>query len=393
VLTRAFLACALVAGCGRVGFDLATDAPSSDAAVALPEVVSTDVGSFSTGSPTFVDISGGAFTLPAAPGVRWLLLTAAWLESSLGSSITVEARYLVDGVEAGLGATQVSVPGRPGPWQHVDVIDGEVEHQIVYQLRDAQSATSRISQLHAIAIPVRTADIRFSFFDPPQLATSPTSVPHTPLSLGQLSGDYVFFVSVNASDLPASQDAYVSWIAPNGDVWMQPMQQPREPSQSYFAVHAATVESSDAQVTLLAWRGGADATVSYVRAVAVRQEAFASVDFARDDVEMTTSQLPEIEGAHVDLAGGTASRYVLVTSIGLEEPCVGDPDAERAVHVQVDSTTQTVAHATDNCAYAATYGTVRLLGTRPTHVGIGYSSQNGSAVSYLGSQLVLLGLP
>jgi hypothetical protein len=273
------------------------------------------------------------------------------------------------------------------------VIDGEVEHQVVYQLRDAQSATSTISQLHTVAIPVRTADIRFSFVDPPQLATSPTAVPLTALSLGMLSGDYVFFVSVNASDLPGSSDAYVSWLGPSGEVWMPEMQMPRESLQSYFAVHTATVESPDAQVTLLAWRGADSSTIAYVRAVAVRREAFASVDFARDDNQMTTAQLPEIERAHVDPTDGLASSYVLVTSIDLEEPCSGFPDAERAVHIQVNQTTETFAHATENCAYASTYGTVRAVATRPTHAGIGYSSLNGSEVKYLGSQLLLLGLP
>jgi hypothetical protein len=394
VLPRALIACALVAGCGRFGFDLANDASvdSVDSAPPLPASLTVEVGSFTTASATFVDIPGSAFRLPAATGVRWLLLTSASLESTIPTGLNVEARYLVDDVEAGIGATQTSAPARPGPWQHVDVIDGELEHRIVYQLRDAQSATSTISQLHVIAIPLRSQDIRFSFVDPPQVVTSATPVPHTTLSLGMLSGDYVLFLSVNATDLPAQSDAYVSWLGPSGETWMPEMQQPREPLQSYFVVQRATIESPDARVTLLAWRGGGDATVAYARAVAVRSDAFASVDFAHDEMFKLTAALPQIDGAQIDGTPGPASRYVLVTSVGLEEPCSGDPDAERAVHVRIDATTQTTSHATDNCAYAATYGIVRALAALPGHVATGYSSQNGSLVSYLGSQVLLLGL-
>lgn len=391
------VACALVvlASCGRVGFDARGDAGGADAdALVLPAPITGSVGSFSTTGTPYVDVPGSSITLPEAPGARWLLLTSAQLESTAPPGRSVEARYLVDGVEHGVGGTEVSVAGRPGAWQHADVIDGAMSHEIVYQVHDEQAATATIERLYWAAIPIADADIRFSFDDPARLTTTTTPIPFTDLSLGTLTGDYVLFMIVNASDGPGESDVYVSWQGPADEILMEKMQNSREPWQSYFAMHRATYAGDDVHLTLYAYGGSDFGTVSYVRAIAVRASAFASVDFASDFTQALTSQLPEVVGTTLAPAPPTepVASYLFLAAIGLEEDCSVVTDAERATHLVIGDTTETIAHATDNCAYASTYGGLRPVAALPAKVEVGYSSLNGSPVNYLGSQVLLLGL-
>ena len=88
-------------GCGRIGFDSGGDGP------ALMPIgpTETNVDRFTTTSSTFVEVPGSTVTLPPSPGTRWLILVNASLLSSTFKEIGVEARYLVDGVERGIGGT------------------------------------------------------------------------------------------------------------------------------------------------------------------------------------------------------------------------------------------------------------------------------------------------
>lgn len=394
------LACALVvvASCGRVGFEASHDAGADVAGDAeasiLPAPIIGSVGVFTTTGTPYVDIPGSSIALPQAPGARWLLLTTAHLESTAPPGRSVEARYLVDGVEHGIGGTENSVAGRPGSWQHADVIDGAMSHEVVYQLHDEQGATATIERLYWAAIPIADADIRFSFDDPAKQTTTTTPIPFTDLSLGTLTGDYVLFMGVNASDGPGASDVYVSWHGPADEILMENMQNSREPWQSYFAMHRATYAGDDVHVTLHAYGGADFGTVRYVRAIAVRASAFASVDFASDFTPSMTSQLPETVGSTLvpSAPAEPVRSYVFLASIGLEEDCTAVMDAERAMHLVISDTTETIAHATDNCAYASTYGGLRPLAALPAKVEVGYSTLNGSPVQYLGSQVLLLGL-
>lgn len=392
---RHLAACAalVVAGCGRFGFD---DRPD---AARLPDVVAPvaaqfgEVASFSTASPTFVGIPDSTISLPTAPGHRWLLLTSASLGSTSGVGVTVEARYVVDGVEHGIGGTQNSLADRPGPWLHADVIDGEMPHEIHYELRDAAGATATISQLHVAAIPLLDDRVRFSFADAPQDVVATTSSPHTTLSLGALAGDYVFLLVANATDLPDLSDVYVGWRGPGDEVWQDDVQHPREGWQAYLTLQRATVDDPDATVTFYSRVGGGTSQVSYLRAIAIQADAFASVDFARDDTTQTSAAQTATTAVELLPPASAASDHVVVGQLMMEEPCTPDPDAERTFHLVTDTLTDAVAHATDNCSYAASYGAVRRLSTRPSRIEVGFSTQNGSPVTYLGAQLLLLGLP
>lgn len=383
----------VLAGCGRFGFE-ARDAPS-DVTTSSLAPQSRQVATFSTNSATFVDIPGATLTIPASPDTRWVLLTSARLESSVSTGITVEARYTVDGIERGIGGTESSAPSRPGPWQHVHVIDGDdSEHVVTYQLRDALAATSTIHALSMIAVPLPATAVSYAALDDIQAVTSGTSAPHTTLSLGALRGDYIFLLLVNGSDAPGESDLFTEWFGPSGEPWMTTTHFPREPWQSLFTMHRATVDSPNVMLTLNAWRGANPSQIRNVRAVALRADAFASAELARDDRSLVTTSMPAMPGVELAPLPATAdTQYVLVGSIRLEEDCTVAPDAERAAHVVIDDVTATHIHATDNCAYAITYGAVRLLDTKPTYLAMGFSTLNGNPIIYDGAQVLLLALP
>lgn len=384
----------MAAGCGRFGFESAPDAaPPLDTAEPVAAQFG-EVASFSTASPTFVMVPGSTIVLPSAPGRRWLLLTSASLGSVSAGGVTVEARYVVDGVEHGLGGTQNSIAGRPGPWLHADVIDGEMPHEVHYELRDATRATATITQLHVAALPLPADAVRFAFSDAPQSVVATTSSPHTPLSLGALSGDYVFLMVANASDLPGLSDVYVGWHGPADEIWQADVQLPREGWQAYLSMQRATIDDPDATVTFYSHVGGGTSQVSYLRVIAIRTDAFISVDFARDDTSQTSASMTPVTGTELLPSPGEAGDHVIVSQLMMEEPCIGAvPDAERTFYLVTETTVHAVAHATDNCSYAASYGAVRRLSTRPSRITAAFSTQNSSPVSYLGAQLLLLGLP
>ncbi len=203
----------MLAGCGRFGFDgTGTDADIDTVidANAAPQLQTVTVAAFTTSGATFVDVPGSTIEIPAAPGIRFLILTSAQLESTISSGTTVEARYVIDGVERGLGGTENSAPARPGPWQHVEVLDGDgAPHTLAYQLRDASGGTATIHNLSSLVIPLPADAVKYGRSDPPQDVTTAAESPQVPLALGPLSGDYTFFLVSNASDAPGQSDVYV----------------------------------------------------------------------------------------------------------------------------------------------------------------------------------------
>jgi hypothetical protein len=103
---------------------------------------------------------------------------------------SIDAMTDGDGVELGMGGTQTSTPGFPGPWQHVAVIAGtSAPQELRYQLRDASGAGAIMDALASIAIPFDAADIAYAANDAPHDVTSATATADSVLSLGPLSGE------------------------------------------------------------------------------------------------------------------------------------------------------------------------------------------------------------
>lgn len=354
------------------------------------------VDEFSTTSTEFVDIPGATLTIPVSPGTTWLLQTSATLDSTMPVLVTAEARYLVDGIERGIGGTQNSVPGRPGPWEHFYVLFGStVEQRVVYQLREATGGTAKIEQLHAIAVRLPPGtEPHYQSSDDIQSVTATAFAPLVTLSFGPLSGAYVLFLLVNASDLPAQNDCYVQWRGPSGEVLLPELQQPREPWQSMFAIRTIDLDTPDATFTLDAYvSAGGAGRVRYVRAFAMRADAFESFAFDRSSTLIDTIS-PEVSiGPLVTPAPDAAApAYLYIASTIGAEDC-GTTDAERRYHFLVDGEDATIMHVTENCAYVATYGATRLLDHRPDELAIGVSSGNGLHVWMSEATILLLGLP
>jgi hypothetical protein len=397
-VVRAVVACLLLIGCGRFGFgDDATEPDAEvDAFVPLTPLQLIVPAPFSTTSTVFVDVSNASLTLPPSTGTAWVVMIAATMESPTLSSVTVEARYIVDGVERGMGGTQTSTPGHPGPWQSFAVVTGtSTPQQIQIQLRDASGAGGTLSTLTLVAIPLPPASLVYATNDPPHDITWLTRSLDTTLSLGALTGDHVFMVLVDVTDLPGLSDCYVEWRGPADELWLVEAHQPRESWQSFMAVHRASVDTANAQVTLYTHGGGGGGgcQVRDVRAIAISVDAFASVDHARDDDFQGTAAATATTKATLTSTSAAANHYVFYGAALLDEDCNTVADAERTATFTRDSSTTTISHATDNCSYAATYATVALLASAPQMMSVGFSSGvAGGVVEHKASELLLLGL-
>jgi hypothetical protein len=380
-VTRWFVVCLVLAGCGRIAFD-----PD-----ATPEALEIAPPTFSTSSTEFVDIPGGTLTIPPSRDTTWLLLTSAALSGQTISAVTVEARYLVDGIERGLGGTQVTAGF--GPWQHFYVLPGTRSAQtITYQLRDASGGTAAIDQLHAVAIPLpSSAELHVASIDDAQPITATTPTPAATLSLGALAGDYIVLLLVNGTELPSASDIFLEWRGPADEVLLPTVQFPREPWQSLLAARVLPLTTNDAVFTLYA-STRATAQIAYARALAIRVDAFASVDQQFSSMNIDTVAPEPVIATQLSPVGEAAQYLYLASSRG-EEPCTATPDTLRRLHFLIGSEDRVIEHATDNCSYQLTYGTTDLLPSRPARIGTGVSSGNGEHALLTESQVLLLGLP
>jgi hypothetical protein len=382
----------LFVGCGRLGFgdQESVDATTESGGPFVP--LTLHAGGFATTSATFVDIPDAELTIPPSVGKRWLVVLAGTIESSIPLDVTVEARYLVDGVERGVGATQNTAPGYPGPWQHFILLDGTTApQQITFQLRDAQGGTAKLVNLDVVALPLDPQDVAYANNDPVIDVTALTPTPVASLSLGALHGDYVFMLLTNMTDLPGASDVFLEWAGPNNEAWLVDHQQPREPRQSAFIVRRAPVDSDDAVVKLVSYGGSGPGQLSYSRVVALRADAFASVDFAVDETPQVTTSAALTQTVTTTVSPGAAS-YLFVGSMRLSETCNMVPDADRLASYDLGSMIHVAEHRTDNCAYDATYGYVTLLSTAPPAVSARVGSANGLEVQYFSSEVLMLGL-
>jgi hypothetical protein len=386
------LACLLlVCSCGRLGFR--DDNEVRDAPPAV-EAVEATPAAFSTSSPTFVAVPGATLTIPPSPGTTWLLLTSATLVSTGVAVVNVEARYLVDGIERGVGESH-STAGA-GPWQHFYVLEGGADPQtVVYELRDRANGISTIDQLHTIAVPLPAdAEPHYVSRDDVEPVSAQANTPLHALSLGSLSGTYVVLLLANGTELPSTANLWLEWRGPNDEVLMRESQFPREPRQALLTARVLSITAADATFTLYAYTGGpTGAQTSYVRAFAMRSDAFVSIDHGFSSTPITTMSATPSMAQQVLTTPSDANRYLYLTTAWAEEDCLNTADVLRRMHFTIDADEHIVEHATDNCAYQLTYGVTKLLPARPNVMATGISSGNGQVTILGDSQIVLLGLP
>ncbi len=380
----------LLIGCGRIGFEPAL----GDGGPPPTTPLDVRVARFTTTSPTFVEVPGASLTIPPSPGTRWLVLVSGSLQSSTFAQVAVEARYLIDGVERGIGGTQANAIDRPGPWQHFYAHDGTRDPaQVTVELRDAEAGTATLDDLHLIAVPLpAAADPLYASADPSKLVTSPTLAPLHALVLDPASaGDYVLLLLANSSDAPAESDVHTQWFDPGGQPWTDSLHMPRMPWQSNLFVRRATLGPDPVTVTLQAHSGGDLGQVQYARVLALRTDGFPSFELAHDATLQTTAA-PTVTTQNTLTPTSTASRFLFLGSARVEADCSNTVPADRGVHFGVGPTSITTHHVTENCAYETTYGTARLLSSRPATLDVGFSSGNAELVVYRESSLLLIGL-
>lgn len=377
----------MLAGCGRFGFGEGPDAAEADT---RPQAAT--LASFVTAGATFAP-APVTLTIPPSPGTRWLVLVSAGLESSFFTEVTVEARYLVDGVEAGVGGTQNSAPGRAGPWQHFAVVDGsDGAQEITFELRDVQGGTSTMSGLEVNALPL-PAGARYRAGDTPLAITAETvGAPAVDFPLGALDGDYAFLLLANMSDAPRESDVYIAWTGPAGEPWVTEIQQPREPLQSVLLIERATF-TGDATIRLGAWATPATATIAYPRVLALPLAELAGFAYQQSPNTMSTTLATPTFVNEIQPTIPEAVHYQYIATARVEENCTGMPDAERGVHFVMGDDERIYQHATDNCAYETTYGMNRLFTSLPSRFAVGVSSGNGYDVVHRTSTQLLLALP
>lgn len=396
LLRTATVAAALaLSGCGRLGFDAVPSDASDEmaGAIAAIEIVPPR---FETSSPTFVDVPGGLLTIPPSPGQTWLLAVSATLESSSGIYDAPEARYLVDGIERGMGGTEAVVPGRPGPWQHFFVLTGtNLPIEIVVQARDALAATTALDELRVAAIPLpAAADPLYASSDAifpvtAQVLTTAAQLVVTP----QAPGEYVFLLLVNATEGPSTSDIDFQWFDPAGVSWLSNVKITRGAWQSFLVTRRAVLTGT-ATIELRASTGGAMAQVQYARVLGLRVDGLgAALAHAHVDQQIVAASATPALANELRPAVAAAPHYLVLGTARLEDDCANVQLADRGAHYAVDGFVQATGHVAGNCAYETTYGFVDVVDSAPSVVSLSVSSGNAQNVEHEESSLIVLGVP
>lgn len=391
------LGLALLVACGRLGFDAQPDATADATPLAPVDPIDLAVPLFTTTSTAFVDIPGGMAVVPPSPGRRWLLLARATLGATPAGEASVEIRYLVDGIERGLGGTD-SGPGAPGPWQHLWLFEGSAAPTtITLQLREARGGTAEVTDLRVIVVPLPAEDaVAYASADAPTPVTATTLTPTVNLDLDvPVAGTYLVALLVVGNEAPAASDVFWQWLDPDGQPWGREMQNPRQTWQSWLHVRPALLPAGATRLTLLT-RTNSAATVRDVRAVALRFDALSDrIAFKLSTQGPSTTGTAPLDvntfAPAATLAPGLRG-YVVLGTHDINDTCT--PAAgERGAYVRIDGTARTTVHLPGSCALDATYGLLDLRAAPPVEVAAGISSANGVEVLSRGSALVVLGVP
>ena len=395
-MRAALLLVAAIAGCGRFGFsdaptiDGAADAQSSTLIVEVPLAMITGAD--------FQPVAGAVLDLPRSPGVSWLFLVSASLDATTAEQIGVEARYLVDGVERGIGGTQNNQPGLGGPWQHFDVIPGaETPRHITFELREGLGGTATVRDLRAIAVPLpasAVAGMHYESLDPivDVTSTAPVRVAAFPFAPAA-AGPYLMLGLVNASDRPGESDVYAQWRDADGILTFD-LQAPRTPWQSLFAMWIVDAPAAN-QYELWSHIGSGPGQLRNIRWLALPLAAFIEPHVATSKVQVSNGTTTPIEVLSVPTATpGSAARWIYIATVTLLENCDGPSSAQRLVGFSADDRAVHASdHIPDNCASDLTYGTFAALDAAPARAAIQFASGNGPTLFSDDAGLAVFGVP
>jgi hypothetical protein len=300
------------------------------------QYVEATVASFNTASSTYVNVPGGTVSFtPASLSDIWVLLFSARIGSSSTTALgSVEARYLVNGVEHGMGGTEnTPTPNQPGPWTSFYRVTNTTSLQTVQvQLRDI-AGTGTIEQLKIIAFKLpEGADFHYSETE------TDTAVPtgwatYQSLTVNPSSpGTYLLMGLATASEAPGTQALYLRFRDPGGNFWPadhEPGAQvwdyyinPSQMYQSFFVARAETLSAASIY-ELQAYYGGSpsNGTVRYRRFMAFRTDAFESFESTEDvSVTSATSTTPVVKSQLETSLPPVARDYIMIQHLSAAVP-------------------------------------------------------------------------
>jgi hypothetical protein len=281
--------------------------------VALPaeaQYVKASVASFTTASATYVDVTGGtvSFTPVSATDIWILLFSARIMSSSTTPLGSVEARYLVNGVEHGMGGTEnTPTPNQPGPWTSFYRVTGTTATQTVQvQLRDI-AGTGTIEKLQIIAFKLpEGADFHYSETESDTVVPTGFSV-YESLTINPSSpGEYLVMGLMTGSEGPGTQALYIRFKDPVGNYWPpehEPGVQvwdyyitPSQMFQSFFVARTQTLSGSATYQLEVDGSSDPNSTIRYTRFMAFRTDAFENFESVEDvATSSTTSTTPVVK--------------------------------------------------------------------------------------------------
>ena len=302
----------------------------------IDNLLSAERASFTTQSTEPEEIASLDLPAGVAPD-GWVLLLSARLASESTQPASQEVRYLVDGVERGLGQSRVdgTGEGEGGPWQHFDLLPPESRRVSIEfrSLRAVDLATIEDLRVVAFAVPPG-ADPVFFEHEEVQTVTQPNATQRIYQSIAALdidpraAGDYLIMLTLLASEAPGVASVGVRAVAPGAELWpvegMVPrphLANPLDEWQSFMLVRSLHSDGSAVTVDLQVDGSGTEgSTVRYVRALALRQDAFAQVKIAtalEEQTIATDTVVGELDVSADPCHGVVGAQFVTLYSLGL----------------------------------------------------------------------------
>lgn len=381
---------------GPIGSD-GDMALARDASVLLPPPETLAPPAFTTSSKTFVDVPQGDLTVPLSPGLDWLVLFSGRLSSTSVQSFNVEVRYLVDGIERGIGGVQV-FSSSWGPWQHFMVLSGKAAPQkIQLQLRDG-AGTGTAQDLRVVAFPVPPgADLHHAEQDATRLV--PDGEAHRMGFTPSAAGSYLVLALVNAEDTNGG-DVTLWFTGPDGSKWPPlPFTNGRRSWQSFFAARVVdltpTPQTVGLEVNTYASGTNDDSQIANARFVALRVGAFPAVYSAEDAAQHVTSGTAEVKSPTLSLPlNAAAGRYLVIQSAAVSAT-PATTLSERVVRFLLNGAELlSVQLETDHTGFRPSFGVFTLASLDPEDVlENAYSSPTGDPVDAVESVIHLVRLP
>ena len=341
------------------------------AGTAQAEYVKTQLASFNTSSSTFVNVTGGQLVfVPQNASDVWILLVSARLTSSSINTLTVEARYLVNGTEHGLGGIENDVPSAGSSWQHFYRITGTTATQTVQvQLRDQTGNTATIEDLQLIAFRLPAgADFQYAETEAPQVVTAGAWNTYRDLTFTPSSaGDYLILALANANESPSLDGIGIRLLDPASGIWPDDsdpgtqeghFDNDRPAPYSMLLARVQTLDATPKTYAIRANGGAGGSTIQYTRLMAFRTDAFAAFESTEDVAETSTTSTTKVVKSTLTTTASSAPReHIVIQSMMLFGPAPFPPSGERRAGFEADGAPQMVyAHTIDNRFIRVSYG-------------------------------------